>query len=243
MTVTAKREESWVRYQRAGVKAIYRKDYDRAIRQFTLQIRELQTARWDWSRLADEIRSVAYQNRAVARYGRGSAEDIEAGLQDAKMATRINSDDARAWWLRAVGCWLKSRELDDEVVSHVTQAQQISQDDEDMQDMLETFVTGGEWSVSVCEAATQHDVQTLKEDKIFSGHTNIETIKDVGFYGTRDEYVVSGSDGGRVFVWARTGTVEAATDADGAVCNVAEGHPWQPVLATAGIDSSVKLLS
>eukprot|EP00899_Mesostigma_viride_P008401 jgi/Mesvir1/17562/Mv08805-RA.1 len=35
----------------------------------------------------------------------------------------------------------------------------------------------------------------------YKGHRNADTIKGVSFYGPRSEYVVSGSDCGRVFVW------------------------------------------
>jgi DDB1- and CUL4-associated factor 6 len=37
----------------------------------------------------------------------------------------------------------------------------------------------------------------------YSGHCNCETTKDVNFYGLQDEYVVSGSDCGNLFIWEK----------------------------------------
>jgi hypothetical protein len=35
----------------------------------------------------------------------------------------------------------------------------------------------------------------------FTGHRNVQTVKGCNFFGASDEYVVSGSDCGHVFVW------------------------------------------
>jgi nuclear receptor interaction protein len=35
----------------------------------------------------------------------------------------------------------------------------------------------------------------------YAGHCNVDTTKDVNFYGRNDEYVVSGSDCGNLFIW------------------------------------------
>lgn len=37
----------------------------------------------------------------------------------------------------------------------------------------------------------------------YSGHCNIRTIKGVSFFGPHDEYVCSGSDDGRIFIWEK----------------------------------------
>jgi nuclear receptor interaction protein len=37
----------------------------------------------------------------------------------------------------------------------------------------------------------------------YRGHCNVETTKDVNFYGPEDDYVVSGSDCGNLFIWER----------------------------------------
>jgi WD40 repeat protein len=33
------------------------------------------------------------------------------------------------------------------------------------------------------------------------GHCNVRTVKEVNFYGPRNEYVISGSDDGNIFIW------------------------------------------
>ena len=39
--------------------------------------------------------------------------------------------------------------------------------------------------------------------RVYRGHCNIQTVKDVNYYGLDDEYVVSGSDSGHLFIWDR----------------------------------------
>ncbi|BFZ56894.1 hypothetical protein PYCC9005_003944 [Savitreella phatthalungensis] len=76
----------------------------------------------------------------------------------------------------------------------------------------------------------------------YTGHYNSETIKDVNFYGLRDEYVVSGSDDGRLFMWKKTsGKLVHLLQGDGMVTNVIEGNPVTNTLACSGIDDTVKI--
>ena len=65
-------------------------------------------------------------------------------------------------------------------------------------------------------------------------------MKDVNFFGLDDEYVVSGSDSGHVFIWDRKTTeLLNILEGDGEVVNVVQGHPYEPVLAVSGIDHTV----
>eukprot|EP00743_Colponemidia_sp_Colp-15_P007892 GILK01008547.1.p2 GENE.GILK01008547.1~~GILK01008547.1.p2 ORF type:complete len:158 (-),score=35.48 GILK01008547.1:112-585(-) len=77
----------------------------------------------------------------------------------------------------------------------------------------------------------------------YHGHINVQTIKDVQFYGAHDDYIMSGSDDGSIFIWdKRTGsTVNCIPKADGYVVNCLAGHPFEPTLATSGIDNDIKL--
>jgi WD repeat-containing protein 42A len=76
----------------------------------------------------------------------------------------------------------------------------------------------------------------------YFGHCNIETVKDVNFLGHSDEYVVSGSDDGLWFMWSKsTSKLEGIWEGDGSVVNVIECHPFLPIVAVSGIDSTVKL--
>lgn len=65
-------------------------------------------------------------------------------------------------------------------------------------------------------------------------------IKEATFWG--DEYVISGSDCGHVFMWEReSATLRMLLQADHHVVNCVQPHPYLPVLATSGIDYDVKL--
>ena len=78
--------------------------------------------------------------------------------------------------------------------------------------------------------------------KVYKGHCNTRTVKDVNFYGLYDEYVVSGSDDGHFFIWDRKTTkIVNILEGDGEVVNVIQGHPYEPMIACSGIDSTVKI--
>ena len=58
----------------------------------------------------------------------------------------------------------------------------------------------------------------------YKGHCNVRTVKDVNFFGLQDEYVVSGSDSGHVFIWDRkTSELVNILEGDGEVVNVVQG--------------------
>ncbi|OJJ47901.1 hypothetical protein ASPZODRAFT_141461 [Penicilliopsis zonata CBS 506.65] len=88
------------------------------------------------------------------------------------------------------------------------------------------------------------DVPCSSHTRVFRGHCNIKTVKDVNFFGLDDEYVVSGSDSGHVFIWERkTGKLVNILEGDGEVVNVVQGHPYEPTMAVSGIDSTIKIFS
>ncbi|XP_024171189.1 protein ALTERED SEED GERMINATION 2 isoform X2 [Rosa chinensis] len=77
----------------------------------------------------------------------------------------------------------------------------------------------------------------------YVGHCNVGTdIKQASFLGQRGEYVASGSDDGRWFIWEkRTGRLIKMLQGDEAVVNCVQCHPSDCVVATSGIDSTIKL--
>jgi len=54
---------------------------------------------------------------------------------------------------------------------------------------------------------------------------------------------VSGSDDGNWFVWEKdTANLHGIYEGDESVVNVVEGHPYLPLVAVSGIDTTVKVI-
>ncbi|KAH2244963.1 hypothetical protein KXW71_004675 [Aspergillus fumigatus] len=88
------------------------------------------------------------------------------------------------------------------------------------------------------------DVPCSSHTKVYRGHCNIKTVKDVNYFGLNDEYVVSGSDSGHIFIWDRkTTNLVNILEADSEVVNVVQGHPYEPTIAASGIDNTIKIFS
>jgi hypothetical protein len=76
----------------------------------------------------------------------------------------------------------------------------------------------------------------------YKGRVNQDTfLKEARFYGS-ENYVVTGSDSGKVFIWnKKTAQLVRRMPADKLVVNGISPHPILPSLATCGIDSDVKI--
>ncbi|KAK9280058.1 hypothetical protein L1049_013743 [Liquidambar formosana] len=86
------------------------------------------------------------------------------------------------------------------------------------------------------------DLQKLEEAQVYSGHRNSRTVKGVSFYGPNDEYVLSGSDCGHIYIWKKKGAkLVRLMVGDRRIVNHLEPHPHMPVLATCGLEKNVKL--
>jgi hypothetical protein len=70
-------------------------------------------------------------------------------------------------------------------------------------------------------------------------------VKGVNFYGAESEFIVSGSDCGRIFFWEKhtQQIVNYLKADDRGIVNVLEPHPNFPILATSGLDNDVKVWS
>ncbi|CAF2352241.1 unnamed protein product [Brassica rapa] len=79
----------------------------------------------------------------------------------------------------------------------------------------------------------------------YIGHCNIGTdIKQASFLGQRGEYIACGSDDGRWFIWEKqTGRLMKVLVGDEAVVNCIQCHPFDSVVATSGIDNTIKMWS
>ncbi|KAL0033568.1 hypothetical protein WJX79_003993 [Trebouxia sp. C0005] len=78
----------------------------------------------------------------------------------------------------------------------------------------------------------------------YKGHCNLSLNKGVCLLGSRDEYVASGSDDGRIFVWDRfNGRLVNMLSSDDQNVSCVAAHPSMPVLASAGSEPVIKLWS
>ena len=73
--------------------------------------------------------------------------------------------------------------------------------------------------------SVQSHVPCVPSTRAYRGHCNIKTVKDVNFFGLQDEYVVSGSDSGHMFIWdKKTAQLINILEGDGEVVNVVQGR-------------------
>lgn len=83
---------------------------------------------------------------------------------------------------------------------------------------------------------------TRTEPRVYRGHRNCDTLKGVSFFGPNCEYVASGSDCGRIFIWRkRDGELLQVLTGDKCVVNCVEPHPYANVIASSGIDNDIKI--
>ncbi|XP_078433409.1 transducin family protein / WD-40 repeat family protein isoform X2 [Wolffia australiana] len=77
----------------------------------------------------------------------------------------------------------------------------------------------------------------------YVGHCNVGTdIKQASFLGRRGEFIASGSDDGRLFIWEKiTGRLIKILVGDETVVNCIQCHPFDCAIATSGIDNTIKL--
>ncbi|KAI9802391.1 MAG: hypothetical protein M1826_005057 [Phylliscum demangeonii] len=104
------------------------------------------------------------------------------------------------------------------------------------------------WASAFRRSRMQDKVETNvpcgSHTRAYRGHGNVQTVKDVNFLGLQDEYVVSGSDCGNLFIWdKKTTRLVNILEGDGEVVNVVQGHPYEPMLAVSGIDHTIKIFS
>ncbi|GKV23961.1 hypothetical protein SLEP1_g33630 [Rubroshorea leprosula] len=93
---------------------------------------------------------------------------------------------------------------------------------------------------SASSSAMEADEKSIPQ--VYKGHRNFETVKGVSFFGPRCEYVVSGSDCGRIFIWRKKGgELIRVIEADKHVVNCIESHPHTTVLASSGIETDIKI--
>ncbi|XP_051939134.1 DDB1- and CUL4-associated factor 6 isoform X2 [Hippocampus zosterae] len=92
------------------------------------------------------------------------------------------------------------------------------------------------------ESETQN-IRRPSVKMVYKGHRNSRTmIKESCFWGNK--FVMSGSDCGHIFIWDRhTAEHLMLLEADNHVVNCLQPHPYDPILASSGIDYNIKIWS
>ncbi|KAK8964857.1 hypothetical protein KSP40_PGU007015 [Platanthera guangdongensis] len=81
-----------------------------------------------------------------------------------------------------------------------------------------------------------------QQQQVYTGHRNCATVKGVSFFGPNCEYVTSGSDCGRVFIWKKAdGELLRVMEGDKHVVNCIESNPFATMLASCGIEKDIKI--
>lgn len=90
------------------------------------------------------------------------------------------------------------------------------------------FIRRGGFSRSGRRERVESHVPCSSQTNVYRGHCNVKTVKDVNYLGLDDEYVVSGSDAGHVFIWDRKTTdLVNLLEGDSEVVNVVQGkNEW-----------------
>ncbi|EOY15397.1 WD and tetratricopeptide repeat protein, putative isoform 4 [Theobroma cacao] len=112
-----------------------------------------------------------------------------------------------------------------------------------------TRETGANGSCGSPSSSSQNDRAAYQPEAVidmkrrYVGHCNVGTdIKQASFLGQRGEYVASGSDDGRWFIWEKqTGRLIKMLLGDDAVVNCVQCHPFDCFVVTSGIDSTIKV--
>ena len=192
----------------------------------------------------------------------------DADDEDGEALEAMSVDTSRASE-EAVGHGEENMELEDidDVSSEANEDRDDEEDDEDINSLSNIISTGpflrrSAYNRRAMRERVERDVPCSPHTRIYRGHCNVRTVKDVNFFGLQDEYIVSGSDSGHVFIWEKkTGQLVNILEGDGEVVNVVQGihragnfplvlsltsaigHPYEPMLAVSGIDHTVKIFS
>lgn len=101
-----------------------------------------------------------------------------------------------------------------------------SSSEEEEEEAATSFIRrGGGFRISNRREDVESHVPCSSHLNVYRGHCNIKTVKDVNYFGLDDEYVVSGSDSGHLFIWDRkTSNLVNILEGDVEVVNVVQGR-------------------
>lgn len=174
--------------------------------------------------------TVTISSSSPSSMSREVTTDAEGTEPDANMALMEEIEYAISVHARA--------SYDDEEGSHEDEDANGEEDDDDEEEEEEEEndeedrFTHGERELLLRSASDRgklresmfKDVGCSSHTRQYSGHCNVKTVKDANFFGLQDEYVVSGSDSGHVFIWdKKTSELVNILKGDEDVVNVIQG--------------------
>jgi nuclear receptor interaction protein len=105
--------------------------------------------------------------------------------------------------------------------SNGPEAEADDDSDEEGSTLSDSDSDDGGYNRSMSRASAGKRVPCTNHTRHYHGHCNVDTTKDVNFYGLQDEYIVSGSDCGNVFIWEKkTGRLVNILEGDREIVNV-----------------------
>ncbi|XP_008208996.1 DDB1- and CUL4-associated factor 6 isoform X4 [Nasonia vitripennis] len=178
--------------------------------------------------VADEVTRDGYHPAAEASGGHSSSSFSDPGPSNSRSKPTTYST---------------TQEATDEDVYNDSDDEDIDSDRR-MVNPIETEMDEAIENARAAQGLESFDESCLSDLRVkqkYMGHRNARTmIKEANFWG--NDFVMSGSDCGHVFVWEReTAKLCMLLEADQHVVNCLQPHPFLPMLATSGIDYDVKL--
>lgn len=83
---------------------------------------------------------------------------------------------------------------------------------------------------------------TMNSESYWGVANRVTDIKEASFIGPSEEYICSGCDDGFLYVWDRaSGNLVLRKKADEDILNCVQPHPYHSMIATSGIEHTVKL--
>ncbi|XP_042421567.1 protein ALTERED SEED GERMINATION 2-like isoform X2 [Zingiber officinale] len=156
-----------------------------------------------------------------------AAAEAEKGKKDTEETARSEIRHGR---LRSLSDVLFRAELNN---THLESRYEREHSDyeEEMELDFETAISGDEPEI------------TIDMKRRYIGHCNVGTdIKQASFLGGQGEFVASGSDDGRWFIWEKkSGRLVKMLAGDESVVNCIQCHPFDCAIATSGIDYTIKM--
>lgn len=174
---------------------------------------------------------------------------ITAGRLDSVSVDSSDGEDEDDDEDRVVGGELDALENEgNEAVEDSNDEDDEEEEDEDSSDEdVDSDPSGGGIPDSLDPFSRHHyspsnqPIPIIAPRQSYSGHLNVETVKDVNF-AFNENYVVSGSDDGNWFIWGKESSLlKGIFKGDTNIVNVLQPHPDLPLIAISGIDTSLKI--